>query len=224
MTLTVSLRKYEKELGIIYLLIQQFLLPQAIGMLSLWLDYPVWLLNFLYFCMNFLAVCVIFHRFLIDSFQILLEYPWRVLRCAGQGLLMYFVGAFLISMLILSIKPDFANINDQNILEMVAESKGLLFFATMLLVPVAEETLFRGLLFGWLFPKNKVLAYAVSVITFSVVHMLTYVFTEDPLTILLCLLQYLPAGFAMCFAYHKSDTIWTPIMMHIVINFIGLSQ
>ena len=38
----------------------------------------------------------------------------------------------------------------------------------------------------------------------------------------LCLLQYLPAGLCLAVAYEKSDSILCPILMHTVINAIGV--
>ena len=223
MRLTVPLKKYELTLGFLYLALELLLLPQVLGLLNLTLQLPPWGMNFLFFCVNFICVTVIFHRFLLDSFRIVIAYPWRLLRYSGQGLLIYFVGNYLISLAILIVQPDFSNINDASIAQMADENRVLITLGTVVLVPVVEECLYRGLIFRGLFDRSKVLAYTISTVCFAVIHVLGYIGTAKPITLILCFVQYLPAGIALAYAYHKSDTIWTPILMHMAINQIGMS-
>ena len=39
---------------------------------------------------------------------------------------------------------------------------------------------------------------------------------------LLCALQYLPAGVALGWTYEKADTIWAPILVHSMVNAVGM--
>ena len=100
---------------------------------------------------------------------------------------------------ILLIEPDFENINDESIFSMLDENTIPLALATVFLVPVADETLYRGLFFRKLLDKNILTAYIVSMVTFPSIHVMGYVGVHPLLTLLLCFLQYLPAGFCLCF-------------------------
>ena len=94
----------------------------------------------------------------------------------------------------------------------------LVAVGTVILVPPAEELLFRGVLFNRIYQKHPILAWVVSVVSFSLVHLLSYIGQYSPLTFALAFLQYLPAGIAICYAYIRSGTIFAPILFHTLVN------
>lgn len=220
---SVTLTKTGLTLGIGYFLLQLLVIPQIL----LWGNYLLGSplndaqVNFLFFAINFLVITVAFRRFLWENFKILLESPWHVLRFAFLGLLLYWIASFLIGFLIIGIAPDFVNANDQSVAAMRQENYLLISVGTVLLVPVTEEMLFRGVIFGGLYRKRPVVAYVVSTALFAAVHLLGYIKIYTPVQLLLAFLQYLPAGFCLAWAYVKSDCIWAPIFIHIAVNQIG---
>ncbi len=220
---SVTLTKTGLTLGIGYFLLQLLVIPQIL----LWGNYLLGSplndaqVNFLFFAINFLVITVAFRRFLWENFKILLETPWHVLRYAGAGLMLYWLGSFLVSFLIVQLAPDFVNANDQSLSNMRQENFLLISVGTVLLVPVAEEMLFRGVVFGGLHRKRPVIAYVVSTVLFACVHLLSYIGIYTPLQLLLAFLQYVPAGLCLAWAYVKSDCIWAPIFIHIAVNQIG---
>ncbi len=223
MTLSVPLRKYEQSLGLLYLFIYFLVLPELLTMLNSFLKLEAWALNVIFFVVNFLAIAIIFQKFLTSSFRVAMENPWRCVKYAGQGLLLYYISAFILGFLIMLVKPDFINLNDQNVLQMAQGQKALFTLCTVILVPITEETLFRGVLFRGLFDKSKVLAYIVPTLLFAAIHVVGYIGRGDWLTLLLSFIQYLPAGLSLAYAYHRSDTIWAAILTHIAVNQIGMS-
>ena len=114
--------------------------------------------------------------------------------------------------------PDFSNVNNDHILSMADEQFTLMAVGAIFLAPFAEEVLFRGLVFRGLFDKHPLLAYGLSMTLFAMVHISGYIGKFDPLLLALCFLQYLPAGYCLCFAYHRSGTILAPILMHMLAN------
>ena len=180
-------------------------------------------LNFLLFVLEFCLTLAVFHRFLLRSAKRAAEAPFRCLRFAGIGLIFYYLGSFLCTGLIRAVSPGFLNVNDLSILSMAQENYALIVFGTVILVPVAEETLYRGLIFGSLQKKSRAAAYVLSTLFFGLIHVAGYWDTASPVTLLLCLLQYVPAGLCLAWAYEKADTIWTPILMHMAINQFSIS-
>ena len=106
---------------------------------------------------------------------------------------------------------------------MVADDYTLMIIGTVLLVPITEELLYRGLIFASLYNRSRVLAYIVSTLAFAALHVYTYIGTYPPEQLLLCLLQYLPAGICLGWAYAKTDSIWTPVLIHMTVNTIAVS-
>jgi membrane protease YdiL (CAAX protease family) len=168
------------------------------------------------------AVLLIFRKFLTENFNALLAYPWHALRCAAIGLVIYIAGSTLFDLIVTALVPDFTNINDAAIMEMAQDNFALMSIGTVLLVPIAEECFYRGLIFRNLYDRSPALAYIVSMVLFSLAHVLGYVTLMDFGALVISFFQYLPAGFALAFAYRKSGSIYASILIHMSVNQMGM--
>lgn len=223
-TLCVSMTRTERILGFCYLPVQILLLPIVLVQGNLILGSPLSAaqLNFALFALDFICITVIFRRFLWQSLRQALSAPWQLLRYAGAGLLLYWIGSIAVNYFIFSVYPDFSNVNDASISELTQQNYTLMSVGTVLLVPVTEESLYRGLVFGSIYKRSRIAGYAVSTLIFAALHVVGYIGYFDPVHLLLCFLQYIPAGLCLAWAYVKADTIWAPILMHIAINQMGV--
>lgn len=220
MTLSVKTERYETVLGLCYLFLQFFVLEPLFVFLNAFLKLSAVELNFFYFTFNFICICGIFHKFLIRSFRVVLRQPRCWLKFSGFGLLINFGCMQVIGTVIALALPDFVNPNNANVGGMISENPLLMVLATVVFVPFAEELLFRGVIFRSLHKKNRILAYAVSMLVFAIIHVAGYR-DAGAAVLILSFFQYLPAGFALAFAYEKADTIWAPILIHATINLIA---
>lgn len=222
--LSVTMSGKEILTGLIYLTIQLIVLPALLIFVntSFGLPFSEVQINFIFFCIDFLCVTILFRRFLLASAKQAFANVSRCLRYAFIGLLLYWGGSMVVSMIILAVYPDFSNVNDQSIMALTEQNQMLMGIGTVLLVPVVEETLYRGVVFGGLYQRSPIAAFAVSTLVFSALHVVGYIGSFEPLHLCMCFLQYIPAGLALAFAYTKADTIWAPILMHMTINQIGI--
>ena len=222
--LSVSMNRNELRFGWLYYPIQFLFLPLLIEIVFEKAGFPLsaaWL-NTLYFILNFCFILLIFRKFLKKNLKVAVHKPFICLLFAVAGVFTYMILGELVGLLILKLKPDFFNVNDSYINQMVRENSVLLPLSIIFLVPVAEEALYRGLMFGAIYNRNKVLAFTVSTLAFAAIHVIGYIGHYPPSHLALCLLQYLPAGLTFGLVYAITDTIWTPILMHIFINAIGM--
>lgn len=222
--LSIRMTKNETIAGWIYFFLQLLVLPTLLVMGNFFLPRPLSEaeLNFVIFFLNFSVVTIVFRKYLIACGKIALKTPFRCLSAAGIGLALYWGLSIIVSYVILSIDPDFMNVNDANIGTMAGSNFGLIALGVVLLVPITEECFFRGLIFQGLHHKNRYLAYAVSAFVFALPHVIGYIGLYPLRLLLLCLIQYLPAGLALAWAYERSDSIFAPTLMHMVINTIGV--
>lgn len=225
MKLSVSMTCKEERLGWPVLVLQLFVLPTLSVAANALLPVPLssTYLNFLLFLINFLAVILVFHRFLGQSARHAADAPFRCLRFAAIGLILYYAATYVIGLFIHSVYPEFSNVNDSNIQLMATENYGLMLTGTVLLVPLTEETLFRGLIFRKLHQKSRAVAYILSTLFFALVHIAGYMGATPLPVLLLCLIQYIPAGVFLAWVYEKADSIWAPILMHMAVNQISMS-
>ena len=105
---------------------------------------------------------------------------------------------------------------------MLGTNRLLMLIGTVILVPPVEECLFRGLIFGLFHRRSRLAAYAVSSLLFCAIHVIGYIGYYEPLHLLLCFVQYLPAGLALGWAYEFSGSIYAPTLIHMAVNAIGI--
>lgn len=211
--------------GFSYLVFEMLALPTLLMLLNLKLPHPMGIaaVNFAYFGINFITILLIFHRFLLVQLRYTLENKSLVLLSAAIGFLYYFLGNLLLSKVLFWLVPDFSNVNDQSIAIMAKDHMVMMATGTVLLVPIVEEVLHRGLIFGKLRPKSRVIAYLLSACVFSSIHVVGYIGLYDSRVLLACFLQYLPAGLSLAYAYERSGSLFAPVLMHTLINAIGIA-
>ncbi len=221
--LTVKLTRTELILGCIYLLLQLFIIPSALVAFNQFIGTPMneAQLNFVFFCVNFIAVTIILHRFLLKSGKIALSTPFRCLRYAALGLMLFYGSNVLVGYIIAVFFPSFYNVNDTYIAQLATQNSTLMVISTVFLAPLVEEALYRGIIFGSIYHRWPWVAYVVSTLAFSVLHIIGYIGHYPIKLLLISLLQYIPAGICLAWTYVKADSIWAPILMHIAINQIA---
>ena len=214
----------ERTLGWVYFFIELFLLPGLLSWINGLLPHPFHTatLNFIFFSVNFACILMIFHSFLGRSLSAAGKQFWDFLQSSVLGFVAYWVLSMVLAQLIQLLLPGFANVNDQSIAALAGTHYVLMFIGTVILVPTVEETLFRGLIFRGLHGRGRFLAYSVSITAFCLVHVTGYIGSVDLLTLCACILQYIPAGLCLAWAYEKSGSIFAPILIHTAINTIGI--
>ena len=225
MKLSISMSRREMTLGWLLMACQLLILPVAAVIINSLLPNPLTdtALNTLLFLADFILAILIFHRFLAASARHALRMPFRSLRFAALGLILYYIGSFLVGLVISSVSQDFSNVNDNAIFEMAQDNYFQIAICTVLLVPFTEELIYRGVIFRSLHSKSRLAAYVVSAAVFSLIHVAGYIGTASGTVLLLCFLQYIPAGLSLGWAYEKADSIWAPILMHMTVNQISIS-
>ena len=222
--LSHPLTRKEKIWGIGYLIFETFFLALLLQWLNFLLPqpFPVAQLNFVFFVINFCAIAFVFRKFLLGQLKLLPEVVGNAIGIAIVGLVVYFLMNFMLAQVIFAIDPNFFSVNDVAIQELVTENYGLMLFGTVIFVPITEEVLFRGLVFRGLHDHSPILAWIASIVLFSMMHIWGYIGAYSAKTLLLCFLQYLPAGICLAGTYRLSGTILCPILIHAMVNYLSM--
>ena len=215
----------ETAWGLCYLVFQMLFLPSVLfwinGQLPKALSDSE--LNFLFYLVNFIAVLLIFHNFLERSLHQLFQHPIDALQAAVLGFVAYYVCFHAMEWLIGLLRPGYTNYNDDSIAALSRGNFFLMSIGTVVLVPITEESLYRGLIFRNLYSKSPWAGYCISIAAFSCLHILGYIGIYAPADLLIAFLQYLPAGLWLAWSYIKGDTIFVPIVIHAAVNFVTIN-
>ena len=179
-------------------------------------------LNFVFYLINFMAMLVIFHDFLGRSASQAFHHPAYFCQAVILGFAAYYACNWATGELIQILVPSFSNYNDNAIAAMSQDNFFLMLIGTVVLVPPVEECFYRGLIFRSLYGKSRWAAYVVSILAFSIIHIIGYMGRYSALELLMAFLQYLPAGLCLAWSYTKADTIFAPIFLHAAINFVAI--
>lgn len=144
----------------------------------------------------------------------------------GYGLL--FLGSIVLS-LIYGFILKYYNIefkdssNQELIIEIAHYSPIYIFMLTVIFAPFSEEIVFRLGIFKSLKKYNRILAYLISILIFSIIHILPEVFVSKNVVLtFMQFLTYLWPTIIITFNYDKNDNIIIPIGIHVFNNLMGI--
>lgn len=119
----------------------------------------------------------------------------------------------LLEILITYLNPSFNTANQAGIEDMVSSASPLVVFvAVVILAPIAEEVVFRGLIMKIIFRKYPKIGFLVSALLFTFAHIPT-----DILSFLL----YFVMAVGLCLVYYRTKRIEASILLHFINNLIG---
>lgn len=181
-----------------------------------------------YYLALVLATVFTFRPFLTESFQAL---QGNVVSFLWKSALM-FVLAELATVLMNDIflllqlggfawgqnGPFFLSNYDMYWLRLLPQSHVVGILLLVLIIPVTQEILLRGLFFNTIYQRFPSLAIFLTTLAFALIHTLPYMGGCSADQIFVLFMQYVPTGLLLCFAYCMTESVFSPIVIHIAIK------
>ena len=209
--------------GWVYLAAEFLILPTLITAFCLSIGITSeTMMNTVYYVVNFAACSLIFRGLLGRSLTEAGKAPAKFLLTVCLGFGVYSLCSQMVSAAYAALLPDFFNVNDSTLVSMIQESPGLMGLSVVVLTPVAEECLYRGLVFTPLRRRNRAMAYCASVLMFCAIHVVGYIGHYPAGVLALCFAQYIPAGLCLTWAYEHTGSLFAPILIHSAVNLMTL--
>ena len=209
---------------VVYLLVMPLLAQRLFSLFALLLDTQIGaeLQNALYYYLLFAVTLIIFHRYIGHTTSRLLDNLDRAAVTLFLGLLIFYGANELLYRVFHVFFHSRANLNDVTIAAQVNAAPRTTALIVIFLAPFVEEILFRGLVFGCLREKSAVVGYAVSALLFAFLHVWTFALSSWDASYFALMLQYLAPGLVFAWAYDRSGTLWTSILLHAIVNALAL--
>jgi len=209
---------------VVYLLVMPLLAQRLFSLFELLLDTRIGAekQNALYYYLLFAVTLIIFHRYIGHTTSRLLDNLDRAAVTLFLGLLIFYGANELLYRVFHVFFHSRANLNDVTIAAQVNAAPRTTALIVIFLAPFVEEVLFRGLVFGCLREKSAVVGYAVSALLFAFLHVWTFALSSWDASYLALMLQYLAPGLVFAWAYDRSGTLWTSILLHAIVNALAL--
>jgi membrane protease YdiL (CAAX protease family) len=174
--------------------------------------------SMLYYGILSVVTLVIFHKYLGRTTRLLFDRLGEAARTVLLGLVGLYGLNELVYRLSSLVISNRTNLNDTTISAQIQDAPRVTLLIIVFLAPFIEEVLFRGLVFGNLKSKSRVVAYLVSCLLFALLHVWQFAVVQQDITYFLLMVQYLVPGAVLAWAYESSGTLWTSIGLHAVAN------
>ena len=172
----------------------------------------------IYYYALFAVTLIIFRGYLAQTTRKALDSAGGLFRAVLGGLVAFYGLNELVYRLTQLFMENRTNLNEMAISAQIDNAPRTTMLIVIFLAPFVEEVLFRGLVFGGLKEKNRVVAYAVSCILFALLHVWQFAVVSQDVTYLLLMVQYLVPGLVLAGVYDRSGTLWAPLILHMAVN------
>lgn len=166
--------------------------------------------NVWYYLIGLVFTLAVMWRFLHRSYDTM---AGSILRCIGMMLAAYGIDVLLSLVLQLGtgLIGELPVPNNDAVTGLAKVDYKRMIAVAVLMAPLVEECLFRGVVFGTIRPHSRFWAYAVSIALFSLYHVWQYVVMYGDPKLLLSALAYVPVSAALTFCYEQTRSIWPPV-------------
>ncbi len=228
MEFNLPMNRKEKILGWIWFPIHVFGLGAVLSFLMYYIcplidvEPTTALLNVVYYAVSFLFLLGFLFSYLRLTFWDLCDNLWGCVKTFLFGYLVYNILLYAVVLLLSLITKEQTNPNEAAVVAETMKNRNMMLAVSIFLAPVVEEILFRGVVFGTIRTKNRVLAYVVSIVLFALYHLWEYFLDGFSPALLLTSLEYLPGGLVLAWVYDRSGSLWPSVFMHMLINAVAM--
>lgn len=166
-----------------------------------------------YLILGVLTVLV-FYSFLKNALDILVDFLPENLLSFATGL----AGALVLRLPVDQLPWPVEDPTASSWAEQYAYSPAATVVIVVLLMPLIDEVLFRGLVFGSLRRHSRPLAWAACVLLFMLYSVWTYAVAYGDARYLVLAFRYLPMALALTWCYDRGGSIWSPVLLHAVLD------
>ena len=208
----------ERKRGWVFFGLYLLVFPYLNGWVQrLWLsggEAPIAETNLVYYGLLFVLSLLVFWTFLRHGFNLLLDWLPENCFAIATG----FVGAGVLHFLVMLIPLPVENPVPFQWQGEYLLSPGATVLLVVVLIPLIEEVLFRGLLFGSLRKYSRILAYVVTVLVYALACVWRYALDFGNPAYLLLMFQYLPMSLGLAWCYDNGGSIWGTVLLHMALN------
>lgn len=214
--------------GTVFFVIYLLVLPFVTGPFFRWLGHALEtsfsapLKTAVCYYILFAVTIIIFHGFLARTSRRLVENFGEAVKSLAVGMVALYGLNELIFRLSHLMMGNRTNLNDGTVTVRLDNTPHMTLLIVLLLAPFVEEVLFRGLVFGGLRHRSRLLAYTVSCILFALLHVWQFAVEHQDITYFLLMVQYLVPGLVLAWAYDHSGTLWTSVAVHALANALSV--
>ena len=183
-------------------------------------------LNFGVSILSILLAFLCLKKFLLDNIkEYLQDLKENTLWASIIGFPLTFglsiVSSYIVASLLLLTGQEVAESNNQQaVQQLIQQAPVFMAINAVIIAPILEETLYRGLLFRTFYNRSRYFAYFFSAFLFGFSHIISGLLEGD-WTQMIQIIPYVVMGLLVSFAYEKKGNICVPIIIHMLNNLVA---
>lgn len=210
----LRMKPSEQQRGLVFLVLYLFVFPK----LSEWLqryfsredEFLLAQVNMVYYGILFMLALMSFWSFLKKDFEGLLDWLPENLSAALLGAVLAGAARMALGLLPLPVVDP----TPLQYAEEFRASPAATLVLVLLLIPVVEETVYRGYIYGHLREYSRPLAMTVSILAYAVGTVWRYALNLGDLRYLWLILLQLPVAAALTVCYEHAGSVWGCSLLH----------
>ncbi len=220
---TSRLSRGETIAALLYLPVHLALLPLALVLAAPYLGLGETDLNLILYAVGAVYMLLLLFKFLRRDFDPLMDRPGYCLMEIITNYALMYLANLVVASLLMVLLPQLAEDNPNNsaIMDMAGQNWGKMSAMAVFLAPIVEECMFRAGIFGTLRRYNRWAAYIAATLAFSAYHVYAYAVQDS--IYWLYIIQYIPVSFLLCRVYERTNTIWSSIFFHMLVNWVSMN-
>ncbi len=156
---------------------------------------------------------------IIESAKHFKEHALSNIKLVFKLFPLLYLASFVFNLLAQYFSPSDIAANQSLLNELFVSSPLYIAFAAIIYAPIMEELLFRAYFYGLFEKKSIPLAIIISGLVFGLAHMGVSSFSLADLAFLP---SYAALGMIIAYSYAKTRTLFTPMLLHFLNNFVGI--
>lgn len=137
-----------------------------------------------------------------------------------EGMILMYMALAIGNLFVSLFSSSTTSVNELTIRTLLKSHPLVMSLTTVVLAPIAEELVFRGVIFGSLRQFNKPLAYIVSSFVFGFVHVSNSVLAGN-FGEMIQMVPYMMMGLVLAFIFDQQDNICASILTHMTNNAVA---
>lgn len=208
----------ERRRGMVFFLLYLLVFPRMNALLQrLWMgdgEVLVAEANVIYYAFLFTMTLFVFWSFLKKDFLGLMDWLPENLLAVGAALLLAGGLQAVLSLLPFPVSDPISLQYAQEYRLAPVPTLALI----LLLIPVVEETVFRGLFYGTIRGYSRGLAAVLGVAFYALAVVWRYALELRDPRYLLLVIPYLPMSAALTWCYDRAGSVWSCVVLHGLLN------
>lgn len=168
---------------------------------------------------------IILNDFIRDNFKAFKEKMFEdVVWSCSIGIGILYVTAIISNIIVtmlLGNKGNNGSANQQLFELLLSNNAIVMVIQAVIIAPILEELLFRGVIFRSIRKHSRFFAHAISSFLFGLLHVYDGLLAGD-MTQFIHMIPYVAMGFVFSIAYEKRGNIGASILIHMANNFIAV--